>query len=152
MKKWSAGANSQIVKINNSNLSKNVSSTNWTNQTLTSFTLHHFVSRFFLGAAPSEVYLSSRDRQIIDWHFANLEFANATPLNNLSLKHWDQDDGFAFTGTYRTYSIPVPTYRLPCCSKMCRIRIDIKMIRILQNSYNRKSQSSQLNMVPPCLL
>jgi hypothetical protein len=39
---------------------------------------------------PSDVYLSSRDRQIIDWHFANLEFANATPLSNLSLKHWDQ--------------------------------------------------------------
>ncbi len=39
---------------------------------------------------PSDVYLSSRDRQIIDWHFANLEFANATPLTNLSLKHWDQ--------------------------------------------------------------
>ena len=39
---------------------------------------------------PSDVYLSSRDRQIIDWHFANLEFANATPLYNLSLKHWDQ--------------------------------------------------------------
>ena len=39
---------------------------------------------------PSDVYLSSRDRQIIDWHFANLEFANATPLSTLSLKHWDQ--------------------------------------------------------------
>jgi lysine-specific histone demethylase 1 len=51
---------------------------------------------------PSDVYLSSRDRQIIDWHFANLEFANATPLNNLSLKHWDQDDGFAFTGSHLT--------------------------------------------------
>lgn len=51
---------------------------------------------------PSDVYLSSRDRQIIDWHFANLEFANATPLNNLSLKHWDQDDGFAFTGPHLT--------------------------------------------------
>lgn len=49
---------------------------------------------------PSDVYLSSRDRQIIDWHFANLEFANATPLTNLSLKHWDQDDGFAFTGKF----------------------------------------------------
>ena len=36
--------------------------------------------------------------KVIDWHFANLEFANATPLSNLSLKHWDQDDGFAFTG------------------------------------------------------
>lgn len=43
---------------------------------------------------PSEVYLSSSDRQILDWHFANLEFANATPLQNLSLKHWDQDDDF----------------------------------------------------------
>ena len=52
------------------------------------------------GAPPSDVYLSSRDRQIIDWHFANLEFANATPLSNLSLKHWDQDDGFAFTGSH----------------------------------------------------
>jgi len=51
---------------------------------------------------PSDVYLSSRDRQIVDWHFANLEFANATPLNNLSLKHWDQDDGFAFTGSHLT--------------------------------------------------
>jgi len=54
------------------------------------------------GNPPSDVYLSSRDRQIIDWHFANLEFANATPLNNLSLKHWDQDDGFAFTGSHLT--------------------------------------------------
>merc|ERR1719309_1243800 len=54
------------------------------------------------GAPPSDVYLSSRDRQIIDWHFANLEFANATPLTNLSLKHWDQDDGFAFTGSHLT--------------------------------------------------
>ena len=51
---------------------------------------------------PSDVYLSSRDRQIVDWHFANLEFANATPLTNLSLKHWDQDDGFAFTGSHLT--------------------------------------------------
>lgn len=43
-----------------------------------------------LGFFSSDVYLSSRDRQILDWHFANLEFANATPLSTLSLKHWDQ--------------------------------------------------------------
>jgi len=48
------------------------------------------------------VYLSSRDRQILDWHFANLEFANATPLSTLSLKHWDQDDDFEFTGSHLT--------------------------------------------------
>uniref|UniRef100_A0AAR2LFV3 Lysine-specific histone demethylase 1A n=1 Tax=Pygocentrus nattereri TaxID=42514 RepID=A0AAR2LFV3_PYGNA len=51
---------------------------------------------------PSDVYLSSRDRQILDWHFANLEFANATPLSTLSLKHWDQDDDFEFTGSHLT--------------------------------------------------
>ena len=48
------------------------------------------------------MYLSSRDRQILDWHFANLEFANATPLSTLSLKHWDQDDDFEFTGSHLT--------------------------------------------------
>uniref|UniRef100_A0A8C6D3A1 Lysine-specific histone demethylase n=1 Tax=Moschus moschiferus TaxID=68415 RepID=A0A8C6D3A1_MOSMO len=51
---------------------------------------------------PSDVHLSSRDRQILDWHFANLEFANATPLSTLSLKHWDQDDDFEFTGSHLT--------------------------------------------------
>ncbi|KAG9492755.1 hypothetical protein GDO78_000971 [Eleutherodactylus coqui] len=51
---------------------------------------------------PFDVYLSSRDRQILDWHFANLEFANATPLSTLSLKHWDQDDDFEFTGSHLT--------------------------------------------------
>lgn len=51
---------------------------------------------------PSDVYLSSSDRQILDWHFANLEFANATPLQNLSLKHWDQDDDFEFIGSHST--------------------------------------------------
>ena len=50
----------------------------------------------------SDVYLSSRDRQILDWHFANLEFANATPLTLLSLKHWDQDDDFEFSGSHLT--------------------------------------------------
>lgn len=51
---------------------------------------------------PSDVYLSSEDRQILDWHFANLEFANATPLQELSLKHWDQDDDFEFIGHHTT--------------------------------------------------
>ena len=48
----------------------------------------------------SSVYLSPRDRQILDWRFANLEFANAAPLSKLSLKHWDQDDDFEFTGSH----------------------------------------------------
>ncbi len=46
--------------------------------------------------------MSVSDRQVLDWHFANLEFANATPLSDLSLKHWDQDDEFEFTGSHMT--------------------------------------------------
>ena len=39
---------------------------------------------------PSDIYLSSKDRQLLDWHLANLEFANATTLDKLSLQHWNQ--------------------------------------------------------------
>ncbi|KAJ9576873.1 hypothetical protein L9F63_006544, partial [Diploptera punctata] len=60
-----------------------------------------------------DVYLSSRDRQILDWHFANLEFANATPLTNLSLKHWDQDDDFEFTGSHLTVEFFGRLYQIP---------------------------------------
>jgi lysine-specific histone demethylase 1 len=49
---------------------------------------------------PADVYLSVPDRQLLDWHFANLEFANASRLGDLSLKHWDQDDDFEFTGCH----------------------------------------------------
>ena len=42
------------------------------------------------------------DRQVLDWHFANLEFANETPLSLLSLQHWDQDDEFEFSGSHMT--------------------------------------------------
>lgn len=63
---------------------------------------HLEVLNLFWWSFHSDVYLSSRDRQILDWHFANLEFANATPLTSLSLKHWDQDDDFEFSGSHMT--------------------------------------------------
>jgi hypothetical protein len=50
----------------------------------------------------SDTYLNVSDRQVLDWHLANLEFANATPLSDLSLKYWDQDDEFEFTGSHMT--------------------------------------------------
>lgn len=47
---------------------------------------------------PPNHYLSPGDRRILDWHFANLEFATATPLRTLSHQYWDQDEAFEFTG------------------------------------------------------
>ena len=52
---------------------------------------------------PLDTYMSSEDRQVLDWHAANLEFANSTPLNTLSLSHWDQDDVNEFAGDH--YSV-----------------------------------------------
>lgn len=81
------------------------------------------------GSPPSDVYLSSEDRQILDWHFANLEFANATPLQELSLKHWDQDDDFEFIGHHTTVlngysSVPI------ALSRNLDIRLDTAVKKI----------------------
>ena len=88
-----------------------------------------------------------RDRQIIDWHFANLEFANATPLNNLSLKHWDQDDGFAFTGPHLTvrngYS---------CVPVALSDGLDIKLntaVRQIRYRYTPNFLSEEIRLIRP---
>ena len=38
--------------------------------------------------------------QTFDWHVANLEFANAARADDLSLRYWDQDDPYDFTGEH----------------------------------------------------
>lgn len=43
-------------------------------------------------------YLNTEDQRVLDWHFANLEFATAACLKHLSVQHWDQDDDYQFTG------------------------------------------------------
>uniref|UniRef100_A0A7S3XDU6 SWIRM domain-containing protein n=1 Tax=Picocystis salinarum TaxID=88271 RepID=A0A7S3XDU6_9CHLO len=40
------------------------------------------------------------EQKLIDWHYANLEYANAAPLSNLSLGKWDQDDPFDVIGEH----------------------------------------------------
>ncbi|KAK9918934.1 hypothetical protein WJX75_008165 [Coccomyxa subellipsoidea] len=40
------------------------------------------------------------ERRLLDWHFANLEFANAAPLSLLSLRTWDQDDPHEMQGAH----------------------------------------------------
>ena len=37
---------------------------------------------------------------MLDWFYANLEYACACDLSKLSLLHWDQDGGFAFEGSH----------------------------------------------------
>lgn len=55
-----------------------------------------------LSATFPDQYWSAESKSILDWHVANLEFANATTIDNLSLEHWDQDDVHEFTGPHLT--------------------------------------------------
>ncbi|KAL8765991.1 MAG: hypothetical protein Q9209_007080 [Squamulea sp. 1 TL-2023] len=61
-----------------------------------------------LGAAMDEAVkqyqflldLSPQDMRLINWHYANLEYANAVNLSKLSLSGWDQDTGNEFDGQH----------------------------------------------------
>ncbi|KAG1366529.1 Lysine-specific histone demethylase 1 [Cocos nucifera] len=43
---------------------------------------------------------SLEERMLLDWHLANLEYANATLLSNLSMVFWDQDDPYEMGGDH----------------------------------------------------
>lgn len=61
-----------------------------------------------LGAAMDEAVkqyqflldLSPQDMRLLNWHYANLEYANAANVENLSLGGWDQDIGNEFEGEH----------------------------------------------------
>ncbi|KAH8434903.1 putative lysine-specific histone demethylase Aof2 [Aspergillus melleus] len=44
--------------------------------------------------------LSPKDMRLLNWHLANLEYANATNIDQLSLSGWDQDIGNEFEGEH----------------------------------------------------
>ncbi|GAB4838450.1 Lysine-specific histone demethylase 1 1 [Ancistrocladus abbreviatus] len=41
-----------------------------------------------------------QERMLLNWHLANLEYANASLLSNLSMAFWDQDDPFEMGGDH----------------------------------------------------
>jgi lysine-specific histone demethylase 1 len=62
--------------------------------------------------------LTPKDMRLLNWHFANLEYANATNINKLSLSGWDQDIGNEFEGEHSTViggyqQLPYGLYSLP---------------------------------------
>lgn len=44
--------------------------------------------------------LTPKDMRLLNWHLANMEYANATNVKNLSLSGWDQDSGNEFEGEH----------------------------------------------------
>ncbi|KAK8649175.1 hypothetical protein V6N13_129909 [Hibiscus sabdariffa] len=42
----------------------------------------------------------SHERMLLNWHLANLEYANASLMENLSIAYWDQDDPYEMGGDH----------------------------------------------------
>lgn len=57
--------------------------------------------RQLAAAGPVKLW-TQKAKRLLDWHVANLEFANATTIDTLSLEHWDQDDVNEFVGPHLT--------------------------------------------------
>eukprot|EP00474_Spongospora_subterranea_P010087 CRZ10545.1 hypothetical protein [Spongospora subterranea] len=53
-----------------------------------------------LDAKMRSLKLSDLQRRLWRWHCANLEYANSTDLDQLSMLHWFEDDAYAFPGRH----------------------------------------------------
>ncbi|RPA81364.1 hypothetical protein BJ508DRAFT_209259 [Ascobolus immersus RN42] len=78
------------------------------------------------------IELTEQDLRLMNWHYANLEYANAVNVDKLSLRHWDQDDGNEFRGHH---SILIGGYQqvpraLFLAPKKLDVRFDHEVSRI----------------------
>ena len=61
-----------------------------------------------LCADPAEEQLKQR---LFNWHTANLEFANAASIRELSVRSWDQDDPHELPGAHTFLpGVPAASY------------------------------------------
>lgn len=75
--------------------------------------------------------MTSKDMRLFNWHFANLEYANAANVNLLSLAGWDQDTGNEFEGEHAQViggyqQLPYGLYSLPT-------KLDVRTNKIVQS-------------------
>lgn len=77
------------------------------------------------------VQLTPQDMRLLNWHHANLEYANAAPVSSLSLSGHDQDTGNEFEGAHSEVvggytQVPRGLMNLPT-------RLDVRFDRIVES-------------------
>ena len=45
-------------------------------------------------------YRNTMEKRLFQWHISNLEYANATNIDKLSLQFWNHDDPYSFSGPH----------------------------------------------------
>lgn len=107
-----------------------------------------------LGAAMDEgikqyqrmLPLNPKDMRLLNWHLANLEYANAANVGKLSLSGWDQDMGNEFDGEHSQViggyqQVPYGLYSLPD-------KLDVHTNRIASKiSYDPIGNGQQKTMI-----
>ncbi|KAJ5086766.1 hypothetical protein NUU61_008073 [Penicillium alfredii] len=92
--------------------------------------------------------LTPRDMRLINWHFANLEYANATNIDKLSLSGWDQDLGNEFEGEHSQViggyqQLPYGLYMLPT-------KLDVRTNKIVSTISYESSEASSRKATVHC--
>ncbi|CAI7571357.1 unnamed protein product [Penicillium glandicola] len=93
--------------------------------------------------------VTSKDMRLMNWHFANLEYANATNVNRLSLSGWDQDIGNEFEGEHSQViggyqQLPYGLYMLP-------EKLDVRTGKIVTDiSYDTTGSNKKQKAVVQC--
>ena len=62
--------------------------------------IHEALKEAVAPAVAESAEVRKLKRQLLDWHMANLEFANAAVLRTLSMRSWDQDDPYEIQGSH----------------------------------------------------
>ncbi|KAM5433910.1 putative sarcosine oxidasee (formaldehyde-forming) [Microsporum ferrugineum] len=90
--------------------------------------------------------LSPKDMRLLNWHFANLEYANAASVGKLSLSGWDQDMGNEFEGEHAQVvggyqQLPRGLWSLPS-------KLDVRTKKVVSKiCYNADSTSNEKTRV-----
>ena len=75
--------------------------------------------------------LRPRDLRLLNWHHANLEYANAASVNQLSLSGWDQDIGNEFEGQHT--EIIGGYQQVPRGLWQCPTKLDVRFRSVLKS-------------------
>lgn len=90
--------------------------------------------------------LTPKDMRLLNWHMANLEYANAANIGKLSLSGWDQDMGNEFEGEHSQViggyqQLPYGLWSLPT-------KLDVRTNKIVSKiSYGHTELGKQKTMV-----
>ncbi|KAF2636695.1 lysine-specific histone demethylase 1 [Massarina eburnea CBS 473.64] len=85
------------------------------------------------------VDMKPRDLRLLNWHHANLEYANAVSVNQLSLSGWDQDIGNEFEGQHT--EIIGGYQQVPRGLWQCPTKLDVRFQSVLKTvHYNTEEQ------------